>query len=140
MLHQIVREFMETIDRIKQAGLKLTPQRKVVYEVMMELRHASMDTIIPAVQERDSSITVSTIYRVVESFINAKILSSLSHPGTGKTYYDITVEEHHHVFSDEGIVDFDDPNLTKLIAEYLTQKNIASEDINRIQVQIIMNK
>ena len=29
---------------IKTAGLKVTPQRRMVYEVMQELRHASVDT------------------------------------------------------------------------------------------------
>ena len=35
---------------IKNAGLKITPQRKVVYEVMIELRHAAIDEIIKCVQ------------------------------------------------------------------------------------------
>ena len=33
---------------IKNAGLKITPQRKVVYEVMMELRHAAIENKIEA--------------------------------------------------------------------------------------------
>lgn len=36
---------MESTEIIKNAGLKITPQRKVVYEVMMELRHAAIDEI-----------------------------------------------------------------------------------------------
>ena len=38
---------------IKNAGLKITPQRKVVYEVMMELRHAAIDEIIKSVGAPD---------------------------------------------------------------------------------------
>ncbi|MBS7376320.1 MAG: hypothetical protein KIG52_10310, partial [Muribaculaceae bacterium] len=40
--HQNTRR-MESTDIIKNAGLKITPQRKVVYDVMMELRHAAID-------------------------------------------------------------------------------------------------
>lgn len=48
---------MESTEIIKNAGLKITPQRKVVYEVMMELRHAAIDEIIKCVQSKDNQIT-----------------------------------------------------------------------------------
>lgn len=44
---------MEAIDKIREAGLKLTPQRKAVYEAMMELRHAPIEAIISCVQSKD---------------------------------------------------------------------------------------
>lgn len=47
---------MESTEIIKNAGLKITPQRKVVYEVMMELRHAAIDEIIKCVQSKDNQI------------------------------------------------------------------------------------
>ena len=46
---------MESTEIIKNAGLKITPQRKVVYEVMMELRHATIDEIIKCVQSKDNA-------------------------------------------------------------------------------------
>ena len=45
---------MESTEIIKNAGLKITPQRKVVYEVMLELRHAAIDEIIKCVQSKDN--------------------------------------------------------------------------------------
>ena len=53
---------MESTEIIKNAGLKITPQRKVVYEVMMELRHAAIDEIIKCVQSKDNEITLSLIH------------------------------------------------------------------------------
>ena len=91
---------MESTEIIKNAGLKITPQRKVVYEVMMELRHAAIDEIIKCVQSKDNEITISTIYR---------------------------------------ILDYMDEELTELIRQYLKEKNFASVDISRIQVQITIN-
>ena len=44
---------MESTEIIKNAGLKITPQRKVVYKVMMELRHADNDEINKCVQYKD---------------------------------------------------------------------------------------
>ena len=49
---------MESTEIIKNAGLKITPQRKVVYEVMIELRQAAIDEIIKCVQNIDNKITI----------------------------------------------------------------------------------
>ena len=83
----------EGLQRIKEAGLKLTPQRREVYKAMQELRHATVEDIIERVQSRNKEVTVSTIYRILDSFCSANILSFIYHPDTGKCYYDITVAE-----------------------------------------------
>ena len=136
--HQNTRR-MESTEIIKNAGLKITPQRKVVYEVMMELRHAAIDEIIKCVQSKDNEIIISTIYRILDSFCKANLLSRVFHPEVGKSYYDITVTEHHHIFEGESILDYMDEGLTELIRQYLKEKNFASVDISRIQVQITIN-
>ena len=81
---------MESTEIIKNEGLKVTPQRKVVYEVMMELRHAAIDEIIKCVQSKDNEITISTIYRILDSCCKDKMLSLVVHPEVGTNYYDIS--------------------------------------------------
>ena len=51
---------MNTGEIIKKAGLKATPQRKMVYELMTELRHSPIDEIIARIQQQNPEITVST--------------------------------------------------------------------------------
>ena len=131
---------MKTTDTIRKAGLKMTPQRRAVYEAMMELRHAPIEAIIAKVQSKDKEMTLSTIYRVLDSFCKAGILSLVCHPETGKCNYDITVHEHHHLFDGEQIMDYDDAELTRLIRQYLESHNIPADDIEKIQVQITLNK
>lgn len=131
---------METTDTIRKAGLKMTPQRRAVYEAMMELRHAPIEAIIAKVQSKDKEMTLSTIYRALDSFCKAGILSLVCHPETGKCNYDITVHEHHHLFDGERIMDYDDAELTHLIRQYLESHNIPAADIEKIQVQITLNK
>lgn len=128
------------LNRIKEAGLKMTPQRKAVYEAMMELRHATIDDIIERVQSKNKEVTVSTIYRILDSFCAANILSFIYHPDTGKCYYDITVDEHHHLFNGKSITDYDDPELSRLIREYLKNRNFTPEEIAKIQVQVTLKK
>ena len=128
------------LKRIKEAGLKLTPQRREVYEAMMQLRHATVEDIIERVQSRNKEVTVSTIYRILDSFCSANILSFIYHPDTGKCYYDITVAEHHHLFDGTTIEDYADSELSRLIREYLERKNFAVEEIGKIQVQVTLKK
>ena len=131
---------MEGIERIKSAGLKLTPQRIAVYNIMMKLRHATLDTIVFHLKLQDREMTLSTVYRILESFCNAGVLSQVCHPEDGESYYDITVEEHHHIFKGEEIMDFDDKELTQIVRDYVKSKRPDINEIEKIQVQITINK
>lgn len=124
---------------IKTAGLKVTPQRRMVYEVMQELRHASVDTVIEKVRERNPDITVSTIYRILDSFCRAKGCSLRSAiPADGKHYFDITVGNHHHLFDGQKIADYDDPELTRLIYRYLAGKLPATRISTRYRCRLLL--
>ena len=130
---------MESIENIKAAGLKLTPQRKAVYEVMMKLRHAKLEEIVESLKAEYDNRTLSTVYRVLESFCRAGLLSLISHPETGDCYYDITVKSHHHVFDGNEIVDYKDDELTQLVRKYISEKRPDLKGIDKIQVQITIN-
>ena len=130
---------MEHINDIKEAGLKLTPQRRMVYEAIAELHHAGTEDIIAAVRKKDEGITVSTIYRILDSFCEAGLVSIVCHPATGKCYYDINAREHHHLFEGGTIMDYTDPELSKIIREYLLKNNFDAKDIERVQVQITLS-
>ena len=104
------------LKRIREVGLKLTPHRREVYEAMQELRHTTVEDIIERVQSRNKEVTVSTIYRILDSFCSVNILSSIYHPDAGKCYYDITVAEHHHLFGGPAIEDYTDPEFSHLIS------------------------
>ena len=87
-------------------------------------------------RQRNNSINH---YRILDSFCKANLLSHVFHPELGKNYYDITVAEHHHIFEGQQIMDYKDEGLTELIRQYLKNKNFASVDIDKIQVQITIN-
>ena len=116
----------------------MTPQRRAVYMAMQELGHASVDMVIEKLREHNPEITVSTVYRILDSFLKAGILSSVCNPDDGRNYYDITTAEHHHLFDGPQIADYNDPELTELIRNHLKCKLPADTYINKIQVQIII--
>ena len=127
---------MNTGEIIKKSGLKATPQRKMIYEAMLELRHSTIDGVIAKVQQQNPEITLSTIYRILDSFYKSGLLSIMNHPN-GKCYYDIMSVEHHHVFSNDEIIDYDDPELTALIKNHLKGNLFKDLDIEKISIQII---
>ena len=74
---------MQISDNIKHVGLKMTPQRKMIYEVMLQLKHASIDDIITYLKEHGVDMTTSTVYRILNSFCEANLLTTVCHPATG---------------------------------------------------------
>jgi len=124
---------------IKTAGLKATPQRKMIYELMTELRHSPIDEIIARVRQQNPETTLSTVYRILDSFCKAGLLSKMNHPN-GKCYYDITPTDHHHILMDNETIDYDDSELTELIKNHLRKKAFEYSDfIDKISIQIIVN-
>ena len=124
---------------IKEAGLKATPQRKMIYGIMTESGHSSIDDIITKVQQHSPEITISTIYRILDSFCKAGLLTKMAHP-SGKRYFDISSFDHHHVLKDNEVIDYIDPELTALIQNHLKEKLFKYLDsIDNISIQIIVN-
>jgi len=130
---------MDIVETIKKAGLKATPQRKMIYELMTELGHSPIDEIIIRVQQQNPETTLSTVYRILDSFCKAGLLSKMNHP-SGKSYYDITPTDHHHILMDDETIDYVDPELTALIKNHLREKAFEYSDfIDKITIQIIVN-
>jgi len=127
---------MEPREIIKKAGLKATLQREIIFELMTKLGHSPINEIIAKVQQQHPEFTVTTVYRILDLFCNAGLLSKMNHPN-GKCYYDITPEEHHHVFADNEIIDYIDPELTELIKNHLKGDLFKDLDIEKISIQIV---
>lgn len=126
--------------KIKDAGLKATPQRRLVYEIMQKLQHAPIDEVADEAQAVVPGINVSTVYRIMESFCEAGLLSKINHPN-GKTYFDITTSEHHHIINEAGnVTDIEDAELTELIKERLKDKIGEGQIIEKISIQIITSE
>ena len=129
---------MDIREIIKKTGLKATPQRKIVYGLMMELKHSPIDEITARVRQQNPDITVSTIYRILDTFCDVGLLSKIKHPH-GKWYFDITPDDHHHVFTNNEVIDYIDPQLTELIRQHLKGELFTHADIAKITVQVIVN-
>jgi Fe2+ or Zn2+ uptake regulation protein len=129
---------MRAVEIIKKAGLRATPQRKMIYEIMAKSGHGSIDEIITKAQQQSPELTVSTVYRILDSFCNAGIISKVGCPN-GKCYYDVTTSEHTHIFKDNTITDYMDADLMMLIKNHLKEKSFPySDSIEKIALHIIV--
>ncbi len=126
---------MDIAAKIRAKGIKATPQRRLVYKVMEELCHAPVDAIIEKVQSQSPGITVSTIYRILDSFCEVGLLTRFSHP-SGKPYFDITPSNHHHIYTDSEVLDYMDEELTEFIKKRLQGGRFENLDIEEISIQI----
>jgi len=136
-LRKILLKRMNTGEIIKKAGLKVTPQRTMVYDMVSELGHCSIDTILAGVQQKSPEITVSTVYRILDSFCEAGIISKIACPNM-KYLFDVTPVEHHHVFANNKVLDYTDPELTATVKKRLESADLFENlDIEKISIQIV---
>lgn len=128
-------------DKIKRSGLKATSQRLAIYDSMCKLGHASADMVVDDLNEVFPSITVATVYNVLESFVGAGLLSrrlSMNH----KMYFDVNVHEHAHLYDKESneYIDYNDSELNMIVREHLKKNMPKDFELNIIDIQLIGRK
>lgn len=80
---------------LRQHGLRATPQRAIVMEALMSLSHPDVDAVFAYAQRRQSSMSLATVYNVLEKFRAAGLVALLDFHG--RRYFDMRVEHHDHV-------------------------------------------
>ena len=122
---------------IRSAGLKVTPQRIAVYQAMQHLGHASADMVVDYVAKTHPTLTVATVYNILESFENSGLLSRLAGPDV-KMYFDISTHPHCHLYcnSTQSYLDHQDPELEQILEDYLTNKTITGFKPTSIDLNI----
>ncbi|MDR1501397.1 MAG: transcriptional repressor [Prevotella sp.] len=125
------------IEKLKSKGLKVTPQRIAIYEAVIRLNHPSADNIIEYIKTNHPHISVATVYKVLDSFVENNILKRVK---TEKDImrYDPVLSDHHHLYctQTERIEDYQDEELTQLISDYLEKNKIKNFKVENIQLQI----
>lgn len=106
-------------------GLRMTGQRRTIAAVLDEATdHPDVETLHSRAGERDSSISIATVYRTVKLFEEAGILEKHDF-GDGRARYEPAEREHHDHLIDlttGEVIEFVDPEIEALqekIAERL---------------------
>ena len=86
---------MSCVDTLKEKGLKLTPQRRLIVDIIHDANaHLTAEEIIACVQTRMPGVNKSTIYRTLELLEEAGCVYK---SGLGDRFiYHHAEEGHHH--------------------------------------------
>ena len=124
--------------KLSEAGMKATHQRMVVFDSVMSLNnHPTVDKIYEDIKDKIPSISVATIYRVLEDFVSAGLMHKVSSK-QGTMRYDANMEPHSHIYctNTHDIFDYDSQELNSLITDFLSKKNIKNFKVSEIKLQI----
>ncbi len=85
------------IDRCRQEGLKITPQRVAVYEILLNsYNHPTVEEIYDEVKKRYPFVSLATVYRTVETLEQMGLAKKVCYWGSSARY-DANIDEHHHL-------------------------------------------
>lgn len=83
-------------ERCKKNKLSLTVQRRAILEnLSSRTDHPTADQIYAAIQGRISGISRTTVYRVLETFVQLGLARKISNP-EAKARFDADTGRHHH--------------------------------------------
>ncbi|MBI9071801.1 MAG: transcriptional repressor [Melioribacteraceae bacterium] len=130
-----VREIKE---KLKNADLKITPQRLAILEAIYKLNnHPTADNIIDYIKETHPSVAVGTVYKVLDALVENHLIKKVK-TENNVTHYDGIIYNHHHLYCSESdrIEDYMDEELDELLEKYFSNKGIKNFNIEEIKLQI----
>ncbi len=80
---------------LKSKALKATPQRIAMIEEIFEAGHASVSEIYARMKNRFPSISIATIYKIIETFLHNSIVEEI-HITSEKRRYELKKDSHAH--------------------------------------------
>jgi Fur family ferric uptake transcriptional regulator len=83
--------------RLREQGLRLTPQRELILRAVEELRHATPDEVLAHVRAQVSSVNASTVYRTLEVLEELGLVRHTHLSDRAPTYHSTLEHEHVHV-------------------------------------------
>ena len=125
-------------EKIQSAGLKATPQRIAIYDIMLNMGHVSADMVIERLRQSYPSLTRATVYNVLESFEKSGLIVKRYSP-SNKMFFDINTYDHVHLYDKQESTyrDYPDLSLIELVRDYLKDKQIPGFDVEKVEVQLI---
>ncbi len=125
-------------DRIKSAGLRVTPQRLAILDAVYRLdNHPTAENIIESIRETHISIATGTVYKVLETLVKNRLIRKVKTENDVMRYDGFT-DQHHHLYCSESdrIEDYADEGLDRVLSEYFHVNRIPGFNIEEIRLQI----
>jgi len=98
MIQEKVNKF---IGRSKELGIKVTPQRIAIYKELASTdQHPSTETIYKKIKDYYPNISLTTVYRTLETFEKLGLISVVN-VLYNAARYDANLDPHHHIVCTE---------------------------------------
>lgn len=83
-------------DRLREQGLRLTPQRELVLAAVERLGHATPEEVLAQVRESSESLNLSTVYRTLDVLEQVGLVRHAHLTDRGATYHSVGGPAHFH--------------------------------------------
>lgn len=123
------------ISQCKELGLKVTPQRVAIYRELANTdQHPSAESICQKIRNYYPNISLTTIYRTLETFEKSGIVSVVNILYNAARY-DANLEPHHHLVcvSCKKVEDYYDDSLINLD---ISKRNLANYKVLGYTLQL----
>lgn len=125
-------------DKLKGAGLKITPQRLAILEAVYNLdNHPTAENIIENIRKMHPGIATGTVYKILDTLEENKLIKKVK-TERDIMRYDGMMDAHHHLYCSESdrIDDYADKELDRTLEEYFRKKRIPGFKIEEVKLQI----
>lgn len=105
---------------LKQAGMRVTPQRVAICELLATSReHPTAAMIYDELKPRFDSLSLATVYNTLDMLVGLGVVNVLGHAGDDKVHYDADTEPHVNLacISCSRIIDIPSEHVTHLDSE-----------------------
>lgn len=84
------------VENLKQAKVRITPQRYAILEYLIEHHsHPTADEIFKALEERFPNMSVATVYNNLRRFVEIGLVQEMSY-GDAASHFDYSSHKHYH--------------------------------------------
>jgi Fur family ferric uptake transcriptional regulator len=83
--------------RLREHGLRRTPQRELILAAVDRLGHATPDEVLAEVRTRSEAINISTVYRTLETLEELGLVRHAHLSDRAPTYHSVADHEHFHL-------------------------------------------
>jgi Fur family ferric uptake transcriptional regulator len=107
------------LDKCMDAGMRMTAQRVLIADTLEQsIDHPDVDEIYKRAHEKDSTISIATVYRTLGIFEKAGLVHKVN-VGDGRAHYEVARDEHEHLVDVENgqIHEFQNEDLTNLLSD-----------------------
>ncbi|MDA8046819.1 MAG: Fur family transcriptional regulator [Actinomycetota bacterium] len=92
-----MRTAAEMTELFRRRGLKVTPQRELIFELLSSARHhPTADSVFAEARTRMPTMSLRTVYQTLNDLATMGELQMLD-LGTGSTRFDPNTDIHHHL-------------------------------------------